>query len=194
MSSITSPLRAVAPVRNAATKREEEQNETEKEKKDFTIFPAEDPFVVAPDTPTKREGGRAVHGGGEKVEQALRPRPLRIHRKHVTGTGTAGAPHGFSPTRKPARQEAQILTLFPRADQASSPASVNTTFSTPGRDEMERKKGNLNEFSAIDGPFGRVKDVKELEESRKRLKEGSRTGKAAKKRDNGETGCGCLVM
>jgi hypothetical protein len=82
------------------------------------------------------------------------------------------------------------LVSFPCADRKSSVTSAHSTFSTLGRDEMERKKGDLDEF-ADDGPFGQVKDLQALEERRKRIGEGGK-----RKEKDGEKGawCRCLVM
>ena len=61
---------------------------------------------------------------------------------------------------------------------------------------MERKKGNLEGF-ADEGPFRRAKDIKQLEDKRKRIEGGGKKvklGKKTGKDGENEVGCGCLVM
>lgn len=89
--------------------------------------------------------------------------------------------------REPNRQ-----TSASRRSETSgaSVASRHTVFSTPGRDEMERKKPIVEED---EGPFGRVKSVKELEADRRKVS--GRTTDDVEKGD-GKRLCGmrCAVM
>ena len=90
-------------------------------------------------------------------------------------------------SREPNRQ-----TSASRRSETSgaSVASRHTVFSTPGRDEMERKKPIVEED---EGPFGRVKSVKELEADRRKVS--GRTTDDVEKGD-GKRLCGmrCAVM
>ncbi|OAK99582.1 hypothetical protein IQ06DRAFT_378395 [Phaeosphaeriaceae sp. SRC1lsM3a] len=68
-------------------------------------------------------------------------------------------------------------------------ASKHSIFSTPGRDELERKKALVE---ADEGPFGQATSVADLAEERRRVSGGSRSSKRkeAKKKDGGEGGGG----
>jgi hypothetical protein len=101
--------------------------------------------------------------------------------------------------RLPPRQEQLQMNKEPnrrttasRRSQASgaSVASRHSVFSTPGRDEMERKKPIIEED---DGPFAKVKSVKELNVDRRKVSEGTTDG--VKKKD-GRRLCGmrCAMM
>lgn len=79
-----------------------------------------------------------------------------------------------------------------RRSEASgaSVASKHSIFSTPGRDEMERKKPIVEED---EGPFAKATGMQDLEQRRRRVSEGTK--------DGGERGekrrvCGmkCVVM
>lgn len=61
-------------------------------------------------------------------------------------------------------------------------------FSTPGRDEMERKNGRLQPFSVRDGPFTGVRGVEELERARRGVER-------EEEEEEGKGGCcKCVVM
>ncbi|KAF1924007.1 uncharacterized protein M421DRAFT_9155 [Didymella exigua CBS 183.55] len=64
-------------------------------------------------------------------------------------------------------------TSVSRRSEASgaSVASRHSIFSTPGRDEMERKKPIIEED---EGPFAKAMSVRDLEQSRRRVREGTR--------------------
>ncbi|KAF2029353.1 hypothetical protein EK21DRAFT_113080 [Setomelanomma holmii] len=71
---------------------------------------------------------------------------------------------------------------------ALSAASKHSIFSTPGRDELERKKALVE----VDGgPFARVQSMMDLDEERRRISSGGGTEK-------GKSGfgikCGCVIM
>ncbi|KAH7070490.1 hypothetical protein BKA63DRAFT_579086 [Paraphoma chrysanthemicola] len=75
---------------------------------------------------------------------------------------------------------------------ALSATSKNSIFSTPGRDEMERKKA-LVEWD--EGPFARAQSVMDLDEERRRISSGGggEGGKGRKGRGL-HVKCGCVVM
>jgi len=78
-----------------------------------------------------------------------------------------------------------------RRSEASgaSVASKHSIFSTPGRDEMERKKPIVEED---EGPFASAKSVQDLEQTRRRVSEG--TGDGEEKGERRVCGMRCVVM
>lgn len=82
-------------------------------------------------------------------------------------------------------------TSVSRRSEASgaSVASKHSIFSTPGRDELERKKPIIEED---EGPFARATTVQDLEQKRRKVSEGTRDGEEEK----AKRFCGlkCLVM
>lgn len=74
-----------------------------------------------------------------------------------------------------------------------STASKNSIFSTPGRDEMERKKALVE---VDEGPFARVQSMMDLDAERRRISSG---GKKERDGDDGNVHrtcsfCRCAVM
>lgn len=74
---------------------------------------------------------------------------------------------------------------------ALSTASKNSIFSTPGRDEMERKKA-LVEID--EGPFARVQSMMDLDVERRRVSGKEERPEEEKSRKGVFVGCGCVVM
>jgi len=177
--SISSPLRSepLPPV----------FAEDEQEYKSFTVLPTEDPFVTSSNHVAARSSNNT-----DNISPALplHPPHVKIHRKPISIS-----PHA-SPVRKSVRRDSRTLTSFPCADRKSLVTSAQSTFFTLGRDEMERKKGNLDNF-ADEGPFGRAKNLQGLEERRKKVEGGEKTATLGERnrteRDKG-AGCRCLVM
>ncbi|KAF2249072.1 hypothetical protein BU26DRAFT_564754 [Trematosphaeria pertusa] len=126
-------------------------------------------------------GSPTLHAAPDEAAEAsdsISPAPLASTKQATSNSGS------FNPTRQ-ARN----------ASVSTGAASYQTTFSTPGRDELERKKveSHMGPFARDEGPFGTAKSVKDLEERRRRVSEGSRRGEERKK---GLCGCGlrCVVM
>lgn len=71
----------------------------------------------------------------------------------------------------------------------ASVASKHSIFSTPGRDEMERKKPIVEED---EGPFANAKSVQDLEQTRRRVNEGTRDEE--EKDERRMCGMRCAVM
>ncbi|KAJ4374632.1 hypothetical protein N0V86_007505 [Didymella sp. IMI 355093] len=88
--------------------------------------------------------------------------------------------------KKPARQ-----TSVSKRSEASgaSVTSKHSIFSTPGRDEMERKKPIIEED---EGPFASAKSVQDLEQRRRRVSEG--TNDEQEKGERKACGMRCAVM
>ncbi|KAJ4986195.1 hypothetical protein SVAN01_08348 [Stagonosporopsis vannaccii] len=88
-------------------------------------------------------------------------------------------------------QEPARHTSVSRRSEASgaSVASKHSIFSTPGRDEMERKKPIVEED---EGPFAKAKNVQDLERKRRTVSEGTRDGAEEDKKKF--CGMKCLVM
>lgn len=113
-------------------------------------------------------------------------------------------PHDTSPTEPPpapvlaapvqtqSTKEPNRHASVSRKSEASgaSVASKHSVFSTPGRDEMERKKPIVEED---EGPFARATNVQDLEQSRRRVSEGT---KIMDEEDEKKRPCGmkCVVM
>ncbi|KAF1919149.1 hypothetical protein BDU57DRAFT_512077 [Ampelomyces quisqualis] len=83
---------------------------------------------------------------------------------------------------------------------ASSALSKYSVFSTPGRDELERKKALVEDD---EGPFGRMKSVGDLVGERERVRSAGRTSEAGGKENGARMrmkmrlrgcGVGCVVM
>lgn len=92
-------------------------------------------------------------------------------------------------TKPPGTSPGQsVLNIAPR-DRQASVASFRTAFSTPGRDEMERKRGKVPTFAGDDGPFGKANGMKDLEDRRRRVSDGITQTKTKDR-----CGCGCVLM
>jgi hypothetical protein len=92
----------------------------------------------------------------------------------------------ISPTDRVSISATSNITALSQATAASK----HSVFSTPGRDELERKKALVEED---EGPFGRVKSMVDLEGERRRV----RSGKVGEGELKKERGCGlerCVVM
>jgi hypothetical protein len=91
-----------------------------------------------------------------------------------------------------AEKEPARHTSVSRRSEASgaSVASKHSIFSTPGRDEMERKKPIVEED---EGPFAKATSMQDLEQRRKRVSEGTKeSGEEERKRRL--CGMQCAVM
>lgn len=108
-----------------------------------------------------------------------------------TQPGTqARIPTPSSEAQKQAQKEPARHTSVSRRSEASgaSVASKHSIFSTPGRDEMERKKPIVEED---EGPFAKVTSMRDLEQSRRRVSEGTKEGGEEARR---VCGMRCAVM
>ncbi|KAF2676101.1 hypothetical protein K458DRAFT_469585 [Lentithecium fluviatile CBS 122367] len=178
---ISSPLKgALVPLVNGKVG----ENEVEGRKKEqergsgFTMFPTEDPFIT-PASAASMGNSTLTNEEADRIEAAPQVRGYKIHRKPLATT-TRASPSTFPPTNTNTKTPLHTLTSFPLTHRVSSITSTRTnrtnktTFSTPGRDEMERKKSALDEFAGDDGPFGRAKDLKGLEERRRKIEDGGK--------------------
>jgi hypothetical protein len=106
------------------------------------------------------------------------PRPLHSHKSDL---------QPFAPL-SPVRVSSPGLSISVSATSALSAADKQSIFSTPGRDELERKKALVEDD---EGPFARVTSVGDLEGERTRVSSG-----IVDKEKKGR-GCGggrCIVM
>lgn len=94
-------------------------------------------------------------------------------------------------TQKEKEKEPARHASVSRRSEASgaSVASKHSIFSTPGRDEMERKKPIVEED---EGPFASAKCVQDLEQTRRKVSEGTRDGEG--KAERRLCGMRCVVM
>ncbi|KAJ4360741.1 uncharacterized protein N0V89_001308 [Didymosphaeria variabile] len=178
--------------------------------REFTLFPTEDPF--APEPPTSHQAIDPTRPAVRREEDYFQDRPFYEHDPDAI-TPLPTSPRGPipSPWKKPALQigpdvpspphprNVTATAVKPQPTRQASTRSVasNATFSTPGRDEMERKMGHADE-----GPFGTAKGVQELAERRRQIsgaKSVSQRFEAAGKRGNKEDEergglCKCVAM
>ena len=98
----------------------------------------------------------------------------------------------FSAAQRQAGKEPVRRASVSRQSEASgaSVASKHSVFSTPGRDEMERKKPIVEED---EGPFAKATSVADLEQRRRRVSEGTKEGEE-KDEKKGPGGMRCVVM
>jgi hypothetical protein len=174
---------------------------------EFTLFPTEDPFAPAPhptvdptrpaartdDGPSYFQEGKTHY---EHEDDAVTPLPSSprdamppLWKKPARRIG----PDGLSPSRT---VDTTTTPTKPPLPRHSSVRSVVSTFSTPGRDEMERKRGHADE-----GPFANAAGVQELAERRRMVSGGNKSVsqrfEASGQKARGKEGrglCGCLVM
>jgi hypothetical protein len=136
------------------------------------------PEKIEAPQPVKRIATPVAH-----IVQAI----AEAHTVAQDGESSSSRQEQLQISREPNRQ-----TSASRRSQASgrSVASRHTVFSTPGRDEMERKKPIVEED---EGPFARAKSVKELEVDRRVVSGGTTDGV---EKGDGKRLCGmrCAVM
>lgn len=206
----------------------------DKAKDDSTPSDDDDDDVACPDTPTPipRSQKRSAYLPLSPIPLSL-PQPAHIHIPTPNNTTTSNT--NISPTSptSPTYPAPPIPLKSPDRISVSgasnltaltglSATSNHSVFSTPGRDELERKKALVE---VDEGPFGLVGSVADLREERRRVSGGredrdrDRGGKKTRdrkfwkgKRDDGwdgerrevrikrggcmgwEKGCGCAVM
>ncbi|KAL5445643.1 hypothetical protein PMIN07_005301 [Paraphaeosphaeria minitans] len=189
--------------------------------REFTLFPTEDPFAphvpsqprspvpqpvaavaMDPTGPAARRGSNCFQHGETYYEHepdvdSIAPLPTSPSqspwRKQPQHIGS-DVPPPLRPLTTRTRTTSPVEPHLPRQGSARSVAS---TFSTPGRDEMERKRGIVEE-----GPFMNAMGVKELEERRRMVSEGKggvirveEGGKKKRKAEDEKGGmCRCVVM
>ena len=193
---------------------------------DFTLFPTEDPFTadmpiqlpvdntirpaLYPDPPS--EDCFRPQMDKHDDPDALAPFP-ESPRKPIPPVWKPSEKHGHRYSSSQDTNPDEITPISPltiRKNVIPRHASTaswksNATFSTPGRDEMERKKGHL--YAMDEGPFGAAKGMQELAEKRRQVSEGKsvsqrfeeageREKKKKKKKGEGEGGglCRCVMM
>jgi hypothetical protein len=139
-----------------------------------------------------------VEGGGEVSEPTKRVVPTVPH--IVSAMAQPADPtqtlSPFSAAQRQAQKEKEKEparhTSVSRRSEASgaSVASKHSIFSTPGRDEMERKKPIVEED---EGPFAKATGMQDLEQRRRRVSEVTKDGE--EKSEKGRV-CGmrCVVM
>ncbi|KAF2621257.1 hypothetical protein BU25DRAFT_463860 [Macroventuria anomochaeta] len=95
----------------------------------------------------------------------------------------------FAAQRQAQKEPARHISVSRRSEASgASVASKHSIFSTPGRDEMERKKPIVEED---EGPFATATSMQDLEQRRRRVSEGSKDGDGIGKR---VCGMKCVVM
>ncbi|KAH7082188.1 hypothetical protein FB567DRAFT_551170 [Paraphoma chrysanthemicola] len=83
---------------------------------------------------------------------------------------------------RPAQVQNRVSVSAWSKASALSTTSKNSVFSTPGRDEMERKKALVERD---EGPFARVQSVMDLDEERRRISSGGGGGERRKGKGTG---------
>lgn len=91
-----------------------------------------------------------------------------------------------------AEKEPVRHTSVSRRSEASgaSVASKHSIFSTPGRDEMERKKPIVEED---EGPFAKATNMQDLEQRRRKVSEGTKVG-GEEEQKRRFCGMQCMIM
>jgi hypothetical protein len=130
--------------------------------------------------PKKHLEGNADVGNGNHEEQNPpdTPTPMSREQKRDAYVPLSAQPSILAPVRNP------IVITGPKSKESNKHASItafstlsvaskHSIFSTPGRDELERKKVVVE---ADEGPFGRVKSVSDLDEARKKVSMRERRG------------------
>ena len=194
---------------------------------EFTLFPTDDPFVrtpslapidVEPAQPTAQNlpeedyflEPRAESGDAEEDMTPLPDSPRkRIPENWKQAHSRTSSQYSDLDNITPIPPLFSPKPTLPRQSSAASSAS-NTTFSTPGRDEMERKRAHVK--AGDEGVFGGVKGMKELAAKRRQISDGTgksvsqrfeevggkKKGEDGKKKETGERGhgglCKCEVM
>ncbi|KAF3044214.1 hypothetical protein E8E11_008659 [Didymella keratinophila] len=148
--------------------------------------------------------GNASDGETSKIEsQDAEPEPAKEVVPSVPHIVSAMARPGgpnqtlspFSAVQRQAQKEkekepARHASVSRRSEASgASVASKHSIFSTPGRDEMERKKPIVEED---EGPFANAKSVGDLKQTRRRVSEGTRDGE--EKAERRVCGMRCVVM
>jgi hypothetical protein len=137
----------------------------------------------APDTPTPMTREQKRHAYvplGEGIRLAAMPSLSRLL-PAVPGLPASPPPQIPPPHLSPP------LRISVSGTSARSTASKHSIFSTPGRDELERKKAMIEDD---EGPFARAKSMIDLKEERRKVSTGKGKGKGGKR-------CcvaGCAVM
>lgn len=179
---------------------------------EFTLFPTEDPFAptfpeqahspisqlsappfLDPTRPAPRPQNTYFQPGTTYYEHDADPDP----EPDAVAPLTASPPQStfkkqrigpeVSPSRPMTTTTSPVAPPLPRHGSARSVAS---TFSTPGRDEMERKRGIADE-----GPFKGAMGLKELEETRRMVSGGGRgEGDVNREKEKEDGLCRCVVM
>lgn len=141
--------------------------------------------------------GETSKGEGEEVSSEPAKRVVLTVPHIVSAMARPGDPgqtlSPFSVAQKQVQQgkeEPVRHASVSRRSEASgaSVASKHSIFSTPGRDEMERKKPIVEED---EGPFANARSVQDLEQTRRRVSEGTRDGEKGERR---VCGMRCVVM
>lgn len=160
--------------------------------------------------PTQEHNYHSGPNGSPQIQPQLLDDPDKPTPVHAFPalTSTPSRPHAAQ------RSKSTTSTISPQTPQGRSrnltlTSVPSTTFSTPGRDEMERKKGATGIVDIGDeGPFGRATGMRELEERRRQISVGKRSSKGsngeekkekereqtAKKKYQQRVMCRCIVM
>ncbi|OAG11952.1 uncharacterized protein CC84DRAFT_1254315 [Paraphaeosphaeria sporulosa] len=180
--------------------------------REFTLFPTEDPFAPHVQSQSQAHSPVSQHAAAIALDPT-RPAPRRENDYFTHGrTYYEHEPDSISPlpttppqplwkkqpqcvgpdVPSPSRPlTAATSPQKPQLPRHGSARSVASTFSTPGRDEMERKRGIADE-----GPFKGAMGVQELAERRRMVSEGKRAEENSQKgNERGKGGmCRCVVM
>jgi hypothetical protein len=151
-----------------------------------------------PDTPTPMTREQKRHAyvplGAPLRAASTAPKPLQ-----ADGSFSLLEPHQQpSPvvSRKPipSTQQGNRISVSGQSKlSAISAASKHSIFSTPGRDELERKKALVE---VDEGPFARVQSMMDLDKERRRISSGGKLDQRTEKKERKGLGmkCGCVVM
>tara|TARA_R110002003_G_scaffold27_5_gene1370 strand:+ start:2126 stop:2731 length:606 start_codon:yes stop_codon:yes gene_type:complete len=151
-----------------------------------------------PDTPTPMTREQKRHAyvplGAPLRAASTAPKPLP-----ADGPISLLEPHQPPPpavSRKPipSSQQRNRMSVSGQSKlSAISAASKHSIFSTPGRDELERKKALVE---VDEGPFARVQSMMDLDKERRRISSGGKLDQRTEQKERKGLGikCGCVVM
>jgi hypothetical protein len=159
----------------------------------FAALPKDDPFVSPPKLhPSSPNFSMPTHAPSRQSKHSSQKR------------AAVSAEGGGSPART-MKTPSPTSSANPSTTAARKAAPV---FSTPGREEMEIKNGQMNDFSR-DGPFGKATGMEDLTLARSRVSSSDRKKGKDKEKDKGkekneqtkdskideeEKGCGCRCI
>ena len=138
------------------------------------------------------EPAKSVVPTGTHIVQAMAQPNALSQDQNEGSTLTPFSAAQMQAKRGRVKKEPTRQTSVSRRSEASggSVASKHSIFSTPGRDEMERKKPIVEED---EGPFAKVTSVQDLEQSRRRVSEGTKEGGEVERKRR-FCGMQCAVM
>ncbi|KAJ4304596.1 hypothetical protein N0V90_000122 [Kalmusia sp. IMI 367209] len=167
--------------------------------REFTLFPADetDPFTTHANSPFQKDATNPTLPAVRQENTTHQTSTLQLEDPDAITPAPARTYGAYDPGSPPMRTQGSIVPTKPNLPRHPSNTSwaSQATFSTPGRDEMERKRAQLSVGN--EGPFGSATGMQELAERRRRVSEAgrrSRGSEGSKKEEGARGACRCVVM